>query len=178
MLFRSPDKRYVKCARVTGLTMAYYHPHGGAYGALVNMATPWNNNVPWVDGHGNFGSSVDGPAAERYTECKLRPSAIDLLLQDKATWDTMESYDGSRKEAVRFNTAVPSVLLNGDSGIAVGFATRLAPHNLRDIVKATELLGKIAGPKEAKVNLAKAKETLIPDFPTGCDIVKDDQLDL
>jgi DNA gyrase subunit A len=172
-----PDGRYVKCARVTGLTMAYYHPHGGAYGALVNMSTPWNNNVPWIDGHGNFGSSVDGPAAERYTECKLRTSAIDLLLQDKATWETTASYDGSRQEAVRFNTAVPSVLLNGDSGIAVGFATRLAPHNLRDIIKATEMACKIAGPKEAKTNLDKARKLLIPDFPTGCDIVKDEQLE-
>ena len=174
----NPDKRYVKCARVTGLTMAYYHPHGGAYGALVNMATPWNNNVPWIDGHGNFGSSVDGPAAERYTECKLRPSAVDLLLQDKATWETLENYDGSRKEAVRFNTAVPSVLLNGDSGIAVGFATRLAPHNLRDVIKATEIACKFGNAKETKANTAKARELLIPDFPTGCDIVKDEQLDL
>jgi DNA gyrase subunit A len=169
----SPDKRYVKCARVTGLTMAYYHPHGGCYGTLVNMATPWNNNVPWVDGHGNFGSSVDGPAAERYTECKLRPSAVDLLLQDKATWETRDSYDGSRQEAVRFNAAVPSVLLNGDSGIAVGFATRLAPHSLRSVVEATKLACK-AGAKPA--DLAKARETLVPDFPTGCDIVRDEQL--
>jgi DNA gyrase subunit A len=160
----SPEKRYVKCARVTGLTMAYYHPHGGAYGALVNMATPWNNNVPWVDGHGNFGSSVDGPAAERYTECKLRPSATDLLLQDRETWETIENYDGSRQEAVRFNTAIPSILLNGDSGIAVGFATKLAPHNLREVVETTKL-----------ISLKKPAE-LYPDFPTGCDIVKDEGL--
>jgi DNA gyrase subunit A len=168
-----PDKRYVKCARVTGLTMAYYHPHGGCYGTLVNLATPWSNNVPWIDGHGNFGSSVDGPAAERYTECKLRPSAVDLLLQDKATWETRDNYDGSRQEATRFNTAVPSVLLNGDAGIAVGFATRLAPHSLRSVVEATKLACK-ANAKPA--DLAKARETLIPDFPTGCDIVRDEQL--
>jgi DNA gyrase subunit A len=160
----SPEKRYVKCARVTGLTMAYYHPHGGAYGALVNMATPWNNNVPWVDGHGNFGSSVDGPAAERYTECKLRPSATDLLLQDRETWETIENYDGSRQEAARFNTAIPSILLNGDSGIAVGFATKLAPHNLREVVEATKLIN------------SKKPAELYPDFPTGCDIVKDEGL--
>jgi DNA gyrase subunit A len=160
----SPEKRYVKCARVTGLTMAYYHPHGGAYGALVNMATPWNNNVPWIDGHGNFGSSVDGPAAERYTECKLRPSATDLLLLDRETWETIENYDGSRQEAVRFNTTVPSVLLNGDSGIAVGFATKLAPHNLREVIEATK-----------QVSTKKSAE-LYPDFPTGCDIVKDEGL--
>ena len=163
-----PDKKFVKCARVTGLTLAYYHPQGSCYGTLVNMATAWNNNVPWVNGHGNFGSSVDGPAAERYTEAKLRPSAIDLLLQDRATWETRPNYDGSRQEAVRFNTAVPSILLNGDAGIAVGFATTLAPHNLRDVVKATALM--------AKKDIKKARELLLPDFPTGCDIVKDEQL--
>ena len=163
-----PDKKFVKCARVTGLTLAYYHPQGSCYGTLVNMATAWNNNVPWVNGHGNFGSSVDGPAAERYTEAKLRPSAIDLLLQDRSTWETRPNYDGSRQEAVRFNTALPSVLLNGDAGIAVGFATTLAPHNLRDVVKATALM--------AKKDIKKARELLLPDFPTGCDIVQDEQL--
>lgn len=164
----TPDKRYVKCARVTGLTMGYYHPHSGAYGALVNMATAWNNNVPWIDGHGNFGSTVDGPAAERYTECKLRPAATSLLLEDKATWETRANYDGSRQEAVRFNSAIPTVLLNGDSGIAVGFATKLAPHNLRDVVAATTLL--------IKGKVDEARQQLVPDFPTGCDIVEDDEL--
>lgn len=168
----SPDKRYVKCARVTGLAMGYYHPHGDCYGTLVNMATTWNNNVPWVDGHGNFGSTVDGPAAARYTECKLRPSAVELLLKDKATWETRPNYDGSRQEAVRFNTALPSVLLNGDTGIAVGFATKLAPHSLRSIVEATKLACEFKSPKEAK-----AREVLIPDFPTGCDIVNDEELE-
>jgi len=166
-----PDKRYVKCARVTGLAMGYYHPHGDCYGTLVNMSTSWNNNVPWVDGHGNFGSTVDGPAAARYTECKLRPSAVELLLQDKATWETRPNYDGSRQEAVWFNTAIPSVLLNGDTGIAVGFATKLAPHSLRAVVEATKLACELKSPKEAK-----ARELLIPDFPTGCDIVNDDEL--
>lgn len=164
----TPDKRYVKCARVTGLTMGYYHPHSGAYGALVNMATSWNNNVPWIDGHGNFGSTVDGPAAERYTECKLRTAATSLLLEDKATWETRANYDGSRQEAVRFNSALPTVLLNGDSGIAVGFATKLAPHNLRDVAAAAALV--------AKGKVDEARERLLPDFPTGCDIVQDDEL--
>lgn len=168
-----PEGKFVKCARVTGLTMAFLHPQGSCYGTLVNMATTWNNNVPWVDGHGNFGSTVDGPAAERYTECKLRPSAVDLLLQDKATWETRDNYDGSRQEAIRFNSVVPTVLLNGDSGIAVGYATKLAPHGLRAVVEATELACK-AGVKPA--DLAKAREALIPDFPTGCDIVRDEQL--
>ena len=163
-----PDGRFVKCARVTGLTSAFFHPHGGCYGALVNMATEWTNNIPWVNGHGNFGSSVDGPAAERYTECKLRPAAVDILLQDKETWETKENYDASRKEAIRFNTAIPSVLLNGDTGIAVGFTTKLAPHNLRDIVKAVTSI--------AKGDKKEAQSSLLPDFPTGCDIVSDESL--
>ena len=164
----TPEKRYVKCARVTGLTMGYYHPHGDCYGTLVNMATSWNNNVPWVDGHGNFGSTVDGPASSRYTECKLRPSAMSLLLEDRSTWDTKDNYDSSRQEAVRFNSAAPTVLLNGDSGIAVGFATKLAPHNLRDVIAATVLL--------TKGKVADARKKLLPDFPTGCDIVDDAEL--
>jgi len=163
-----PDGRFVKCARVTGLTMAYFHPHSGAYGALVNMATPWNNNVPWISGWGNFGSTVDGPAAERYTECKLRESAIDVLLQDRTTWETRPNYDGSKQEAIRFNTTLPSVLLNGDSGIAVGFATTLASHSLRDIVKAVEFV--------YKKDLKRAREILLPDFPTGCDVIQDENL--
>jgi DNA gyrase subunit A len=169
-----PDGRFVKCARVTGLTLAFYHPQGGCYGTLVNMATPWNNNVPWINGHGNFGSSVDGPAAERYTECKLRPSAVDLLLQNRETWETRPSYDGTRQEAVRFNTSLPTVLLNGDSGIAVGFATRIAPHGLRSVVEATKLACK-TGAKPADIK--KAQELLVPDFPTGCDVVEDEALD-
>jgi DNA gyrase subunit A len=172
-----PEKRYVKAARVTGLTMAFYHPHGGCYGTLVNMATNWNNNIPWIDGHGNFGSTVDGPAAERYTECKLRPAAVDLLLQDKITWETRDNYDGSRQEAVRFNSAVPTVLLNGDSGIAVGFATKLAPHNLRSIAEATKVACKFPWTdQEAEANRLKAQDILLPDFPTGCDIVNDSEL--
>lgn len=173
-----PNKPYVKCARTTGLTSAYYHPHGSAYGALVNMATPWTNNVTWIDCHGNIGSSVDGPAAERYVENRLRPSAIDILLQDKETWETRPNYDGSRKEAVRFNTALPSVLLNGDSGIAVGFATRLAPHSLLSIVESIKLICKDSSTEKSKLeNLKKARECLIPDFPTGPDIVNDDQIE-
>ena len=168
-----PDGKFVKCARVTGLTMAFLHPQGSCYGTLVNMATEWNNNIPWVDGHGNFGSTVDGPAAERYTECKLRPSAVDLLLQDKSTWETRDNYDGSRQEAIRFNSVVPTALLNGDLGIAVGYATKLAPHGLRGVVEATEVACKAA---VKPADLAKAREALIPDFPTGCDIVRDEQL--
>ena len=168
-----PEGKFVKCARVTGLTMAFLHPQGSCYGTLVNMATEWNNNVPWVEGHGNFGSTVDGAAAERYTEAKLRSAAVDLLLQDRSTWETRDNYDGSRQEAVRFNSAVPTVLLNGDSGIAVGYATKLAPHSLRAVVEATKLACK---PGAKPADIAKARLELIPDFPTGCDVVRDDQL--
>lgn len=173
-----PDRKYVKAARATGLTLAYYHPHGSAYGSLISMATPWNNNVPWIDGHGNLGSTVDPPAAERYLECKLRYSAIDILLQDREIWETRPNYDGSRQEAIRFNTALPTVLLNGDSGIAVGFATKLAPHSLQSLVESIKLLNKHSSSERINLeNLKKAREILIPDFPTGCQIVKDSQLD-
>ena len=173
-----PNKPYVKCARTTGLTSAYYHPHGSAYGALINMATPWNNNVPWIDCHGNIGSTVDSPSAERYLENRLRISAVELLLQDREVWETKSNYDGGKREAIRFNTSLPTVLLNGDSGIAVGFATRLAPHSLRSIVEAIKLICKDAPTEKAHLdNIKKASLSLIPDFPTGTQIVQDDQLE-
>jgi DNA gyrase subunit A len=172
-----PDKKYVKSARITGLTMGLLHPQGDCYGTLVNMATTWTNNVPWIDGHGNFGSSTDQAASPRYTEAKLRPEAVDLLLQDRQVWDTKPNYDGSRSEAVRFNSSIPTVLLNGDSGIAVGFATKLAPHNLQSVVESIKLICKDSASEKTRVeNLRKARECLVPDFPTGPNVVKDDQL--
>lgn len=172
-----PHKPYVKCARTTGITSANLHPHGSAYGSLISMATPWANNVPWVDCHGNIGSSVDGPAAERYVENRLRSAAIDILLKDSDTWDTKPNYDNSRREAIRFNSSLPTVLLNGDVGISVGYSTKLAPHNLQSIVDATKLLCKtVAHEKTYQQNLEKAREMLVPDFPTGSDIVEDEQL--
>ena len=174
-----PHKPYVKCARTTGLTSAYYHPHGSAYGSLISMATPWTNNVPWVDCHGNIGSSVDGPAAERYVENRLKKSALDLLLQDSDTWDTKPNYDNSKEEAIRFNSSLPTVLLNGDIGISVGYSTRLAPHNAKSVIEATELLCKSLSSltdKSHKQKVEKARELLIPDFPTGPDVVNDEQL--
>lgn len=173
-----PEKKYVKSARITGLTMGLLHPQGDCYGTLVNMATTWTNNVPWIDGHGNFGSSTDPAASPRYTEAKLRPAAIDLLLQDRQVWETKPNYDGSRTEAVRFNSSIPTVLLNGDSGIAVGFATKLAPHNLQSVVESIKLLCKDTTSEKTRLeNMRKARECLVPDFPTGPDVVKDDQLD-
>jgi DNA gyrase subunit A len=154
-----PEGRYMKCARIEGEVMGRYHPHGSAYGALVTLASPWNNILPLVDGHGNLGSSTDKPAASRYTEAKLTPFAWDAMLQDSDIWETLPNYDGSLQEPTVLNVAVPTVLLNGIEGIGVGYATKIAPHNLRDICEAVVK----GGP-------------LRPDFPTGCDIVRDEEL--
>ena len=169
-----PEKPFVKCARICGMTTAWYHTHGSPYGSLIDMAAEWKNNVPWVWAHGNVGSSVDGAASERYVEAKLRPAAVDILLQNRETWETRDNYDASRQEAIRFNSVLPTVLLNGVEGIGVGLATRVAPHNLRSIVEATKLANK---PKSSPADLKKAKDLLIPDFPTGCDVVHDAALD-
>jgi DNA gyrase subunit A len=154
-----PTKPYVKCARTTGLTSAFYHPHGSAYGSLISMATPWNNMIPWIDVHGNVGSTVDPPAAERYLENRLTTSALEILLQDRETWETRPNYDNSRKEAVVLNAKIPAILLNGTEGISVGYSTKLASHNLRDICNAV-----VSG------------TDLYPDFATGCQIIRDDGL--
>jgi DNA gyrase subunit A len=160
LLNLKPDGRYMKCARVEGEVMGKYHPHGSAYGAMVTLAAPWNNNIPFIDGHGNFGSSVDGAAASRYTECKLSSFAWDCLLDDAETWETAPNYDGSLQEPRELNVKVPAILLNGQEGIGVGYATRIPQHNLRDIC-----------------NAITKQETLHPDFSTGCDIIRDDGLD-
>ena len=155
-----PDGKYMKSARVEGETMGKLHPHGGAYGVMVTLAAPWNNNLPLIDGQGNWGSSVDGAAASRYTEAKLTAFSWDVLLDESDTWTTTENYDGSLQEPVELNAKVPTVLLNGQDGIGVGFATKIPPHSLRDICDAV------------------CKNTkLIPSFPTGCDIIQDEGLD-
>jgi DNA gyrase subunit A len=155
-----PDGKYMKSARVEGETMGKLHPHGGAYGVMVTLAAPWNNNLPFIDGQGNWGSSVDGAAASRYTEAKLTPFAWDCLLDNSETWTTRDNYDGSLQEPTELNVKVPAVLLNGQDGIGVGFATKIPPHSLRDICDAV------------------TKGTpLIPSFPTGCDIIRDSGLD-
>ena len=154
-----PDGRYMKSARVEGEVMGKLHPHGSAYGVMVTLAAPYSNNVPLLDGQGNWGSSVDGPAASRYTETKLTPFTWDAMLQDDNIWDTLPNYDGSLQEPTVLNVAVPTVLLNGVEGIGVGYATKIPPHNLRDICEAVTKGGPIR-----------------PDFPTGCDIVRDEEL--
>lgn len=154
-----PDGRYMKSARVEGETMGKLHPHGGAYGVMVTMAAPWNNNLPLIDGMGNWGSSVDGAAASRYTEAKLTAFSWDTLLDDSDTWQTAPNYDGSLQEPVELNAKVPTVLLNGQDGIGVGFATKIPPHSLRDICDAVT-----------------SGSDLLPSFPTGCNLVRDEGL--
>jgi DNA gyrase subunit A len=149
-----PDGRFMKAARVEGEVMGKYHPHGGAYGAMVTASQPWTNNHPLVDGHGNWGSPTDGPAAARYTEAKLTQYSETVLLQDVDTWETRPNYDGSLQEPTQLNVKVPHILLNGGEGIGVGYATRIPTHNLRAV---------LAG-------------DFTPDFPTGCDIVDDEGL--
>ncbi len=163
-----PDARYMKAARVEGETMGKLHPHGGAYGAMVTAASWWTNNHPLIDGHGNWGSPTDGPAAPRYTEAKLTQFAWDTLLQDSDTWLTRDNYDGSLKEPIQLNARLPLLLLNGSEGIGVGYATKIPTHNLRGVAKALRAL--------VEDDVIAAKNALAPDFPTGCDIVKDEGL--
>jgi DNA gyrase subunit A len=154
-----PDGRYMKSARVEGEVMGKFHPHGSSYGAMVTLAAPWNNNLPLIDGHGNWGSSVDPAASSRYTECKLSPFSWDCLLDDAETWQTAANYDGTLQEPIELNVKIPTVLLNGQDGIGVGFATKIAPHSLRDIC-------------DSVIN----ETPLTPSFPTLCDIVNDEGL--
>jgi len=136
-----PDRGYVKCARVVGEVMGKLHPHGDAsiYDALVRMAQPFSMRVPLVDGHGNFGSlgNDDPPAAMRYTEARMA-SATSLMTEsiDEDTVDFAPNYDGSEQEPVALPAAYPNLLVNGASGIAVGMATNMPPHNLGEVIAA------------------------------------------
>lgn len=163
------DGPFKKSARVDGDCLGRYHPHGSVYGAMVTMAAPYRNNHRLIDGHGNYGSETDPPAAARYTECRLTPYSEDVLLQDFTICDTRDNYDGSLKEPIRLEASLPNTLIIGNEGIGVGYASAIPQHNLRDVVKAT--VGLIRGDTPAK--LAKY---LIPDFPSGCDIVKNEGL--
>ncbi len=135
-----PDRPFVKSARVSGDTMAKYHPHGdGAiYDALVRMAQPFSLRHPLIDFHGNYGSPDFGPAASRYTECRLHPLAMQLLADiDENTVDMTATYDGSREEPVVLPARFPNLLVNGSQGLAVGMATNIPPHNLGEVIDAT-----------------------------------------
>jgi DNA gyrase/topoisomerase IV subunit A len=163
----TPDKKYVKSARVVGDVMGKYHPHGdqAIYDALVRMAQDFSMRLPLIDGQGNFGS-VDGdpPAAMRYTECRLDRSAMELLDDiDKDTVDFIANYDGNEKEPVVLPARFPNLLVNGAGGIAVGMATNIPPHNLGEVIDACVAL--IDNPA---LGIDELMDIIPgPDFPTG-----------
>ncbi|MCL1907439.1 MAG: DNA topoisomerase IV subunit A [Propionibacteriaceae bacterium] len=165
-----PDRPHVKSARVVGQVMGILHPHGdGAiYDALVRMAQPWSLRLPLVDGHGNFGSMDAGPAAMRYTECRMAPAALAMTQGlDEDVVDFRPNYDGKESEPVVLPSAFPNLLVNGSSGIAVGMATNMAPHNLVEVVH---------GLKHLLVHPDATLEELMrfipgPDLPTGGKII-------
>ena len=165
-----PDRPFVKCARVTGDTMARYHPHGdGAiYDALVRMAQPFSLRHPLIDFHGNYGSPDFGPAAARYTESRLHPLAMRLLDSiDENTVDMVPNYDGTSEEPSVLPARFPNLLVNGSQGIAVGMATSIPPHNLGEVIDATVHL--IDNPGATPDDLMEFVKG--PDFPTGGNIL-------
>jgi DNA gyrase subunit A len=165
-----PDRSHVKCAQVVGAVMGRLHPHGdGAiYDALVRMAQPWSMRLPLIDGHGNFGSPDDSPAAMRYTEARLAAAAMEMTNSlDEDTVDFVENYDGSEMQPEVLPAAFPNLLVNGAAGIAVGMATNMAPHNLGEVVAAARHL--IANPDADLETLMRFVPG--PDLPTGGKIV-------
>ncbi len=174
-LGNSPDKPHRKCARIVGDTMGKYHPHGDSsiYGSLVNMAQDWSFRYPMVDGHGNFGS-VDGdpPAAMRYTEARLSKAAMEMLADiNKDTVDFVPNFDDTEKEPAILPARIPNLLVNGTTGIAVGMATNMPPHNLREIIGGcVKMLDDAVEGRETTVDdlmqIVKG-----PDFPTGAEIL-------
>ncbi len=170
-LNNTPDKPHRKCARIVGDTMGKYHPHGDSsiYGALVNMAQPWSTRCPLVDGHGNFGSvDGDGAAAMRYTEARLSKISMTLIEDiNKDTVNFMPNFDETEKEPTVLPARYPNLLVNGTTGIAVGMATNIPPHNLRDTIYAVVKL--IDNEIEEKQTDIQELIDIIkgPDFPTG-----------
>ncbi|MBX6393743.1 MAG: DNA gyrase subunit A, partial [Burkholderiales bacterium] len=161
------NRPYVKCARVVGEVLGKYHPHGDSatYEALVRMAQDFSMRYPLIDGQGNFGSiDGDSAAAYRYTECRLERIAGELLADiDRETVDFMPNYDGKEQEPVVLPTRLPNLLINGSSGIAVGMATNIPPHNLCETVDACLLL--LQNPDATIDDLIKVMPA--PDFPTA-----------
>ena len=165
-----PDRPFVKCARVSGDTMARYHPHGDSaiYDALVRLAQPFSVRHPLIDFHGNYGSPDFGPAASRYTECRLHPLAMQLLADiDEDTVDMVPNYDGSTEQPSVLPARFPNLLVNGSQGIAVGMATNIPPHNLGEVIDATVHL--IDNPEATSDDLMEYVKG--PDFPTGGSIL-------
>lgn len=171
-LNNGPDKPHRKSARIVGDTMGKYHPHGDSsiYGALVNMAQDWSTRYPLVDGHGNFGSmDGDGAAAMRYTEARLSKISMELLADiNKNTVDFVPNFDNTEKEPVVLPSRYPNLLVNGTSGIAVGMATNIPPHNLREIVGAVVRIIDNQVNEDRKTDIDEILQLVkAPDFPTG-----------
>ena len=171
-LNNGPDKPHRKCARIVGDTMGKYHPHGDSsiYGALVNMAQEWSTRYPLVDGHGNFGSEDgDGAAAMRYTEARLSKISMEMLADiNKDTVDFVPNIDETEKEPTVLPSRYPNLLVNGTSGIAVGMATNIPPHNLREVVNAVVRLIDNRVNEDRDTDIEEVLQIITaPDFPTG-----------
>ena len=174
-LNNGPDKPHRKCARIVGDTMGKYHPHGDSsiYGALVNLAQDWSTRYPLVDGHGNFGSvDGDGAAAMRYTEARLSKISMEMLADiNKDTVDFSPNFDETEREPDVLPARIPNLLVNGTSGIAVGMATNIPPHNLKEVINA---VAKIIENKieDKETTMEEVLEVVKgPDFPTGAMIL-------
>ena len=175
-LNNGPDKPHRKCARIVGDTMGKYHPHGDSsiYGALVNMAQDWSTRYPLVDGHGNFGSmDGDGAAAMRYTEARLSKISMEMLADiNKDTVDFGPNFDETEKEPLVLPSRYPNLLVNGTTGIAVGMATNIPPHNLREVIKAVVKIIDNRVEEERDTQIEEVLDIVRgPDFPTGAEIL-------
>ena len=175
-LNNGPDKPHRKCARIVGDTMGKYHPHGDSsiYGALVNMAQEWSTRYPLVDGHGNFGSvDGDGAAAMRYTEARLSKISMEMLADiNKDTVNFVPNFDETEREPVVLPSRYPNLLVNGASGIAVGMATNIPPHNLREIIGAVVKMIDNRVQEDRETTMEELMEIVKgPDFPTGATIL-------
>ena len=175
-LNNGPDKPHRKCARIVGDTMGKYHPHGDSsiYGALVNMAQEWSTRYPLVDGHGNFGSvDGDGAAAMRYTEARLSKISMEMLADiNKDTVDFAPNFDETEKEPVVLPARYPNLLVNGTTGIAVGMATNIPPHNLREVIGAVVKIIDNRILENRETSIEELMEIVKgPDFPTGATIL-------
>ncbi len=175
-LNNGPDKPHRKCARIVGDTMGKYHPHGDSsiYDALVKLAQDWNTRYPLVDGHGNFGSmDGDGAAAMRYTEARLTKISMELLADiNKDTVDFVPNFDETEKEPEVLPSRYPNLLVNGTSGIAVGMATNIPPHNLREVTDAAIRIIDNRVEEDRDTDIEEIMEIVKgPDFPTGAEIL-------
>ena len=175
-LNNGPDKPHRKSARIVGDTMGKYHPHGDSsiYGALVNMAQDWSTRYPLVDGHGNFGSvDGDGAAAMRYTEARLSKISMEMLADiNKDTVDFQPNFDETEREPVVLPSRYPNLLVNGTSGIAVGMATNIPPHNLREVISAVVKIIDNIIEEQRETTIEEILEIVKgPDFPTGATIL-------